>query len=171
MTWSMGDLALWLFLIIALQRAARRTVAMLSNDLVSFRALLARRRRSRLVMAMQRPHDTNSRHSLSGRRSRRPASADGPRKSQRQLSQRAQNFMTFGNTKRPRAAGGNLCRGRQPPWRRLSSRLWVLAFGVGSTDSESAGRRSFLAKRSQLQANSENASQAAFKISEALGAG
>jgi hypothetical protein len=32
--------------------------------------------------------------------------------SQRQLSQRAQNFMTFGNTKWPRAAGGNLCRGR-----------------------------------------------------------
>jgi hypothetical protein len=43
MTWSMGDLALWLFLIIALQRAARRTVAMLSNNLVRFRALLARR--------------------------------------------------------------------------------------------------------------------------------
>jgi hypothetical protein len=45
-----------------LQRAARRTVAMLSNNLVRFRALLARRRRRWFVMAMQRPHDANPRY-------------------------------------------------------------------------------------------------------------
>jgi hypothetical protein len=102
MTWSMCDLALWLFLIIAI--CCYRTI------LYAFARFL-RDVGAVGLLWQQRPHDANPRY-------HRWAAALGDQHQRMGLAKPAAivaasaDFMTFGNTKRPRAAGGNLCRGR-----------------------------------------------------------
>jgi hypothetical protein len=112
MTWSMCDLALWLFLIIAICSVQQGELSPCYRTILYAFARFLRDVGAVGLLWRCSVRMTPIRAIIVGPPLSATSISGWASQSQRQLSQRAQNFMTFGNTKRPRAAGGNLCRGR-----------------------------------------------------------
>jgi hypothetical protein len=112
MTWSMCDLALWLFLIIAICSVQQGELSPCYRTILYAFARFLRDVGAVGLLWRCSVRMTPIRAIIVGPPLSATSISGWASQSQRQLSQRAQNFMTFGNTQRPRAAGGNLCRGR-----------------------------------------------------------
>ena len=112
MTWSMCDLALWLFLIIAICSVQQGELSPCYRTILYAFARFLRDVGAVGLLWRCSVRMTPIRAIIVGPPLSATSISGWASQSQRQLSQRAQDFMTFGNTKRPRAAGGNLCRGR-----------------------------------------------------------
>ena len=112
MTWSMCDLALWLFLIIAICSVQQGELSPCYRTILYAFARFLRDVGAVGLLWRCSVRMTPIRAIIVGPPLSATSISGWASQSQRQLSQRAQNFMTFGNTKRPRAAGANLCRGR-----------------------------------------------------------
>ena len=112
MTWSMCDLALWLFLIIAICSVQQGELSPCYRTILYAFARFLRDVGAVGLLWRCSVRMTPIRAIIVGPPLSATSISGWASQSQRQLSQRPQNFMTLGNTKRPRAAGGNLCRGR-----------------------------------------------------------
>ena len=112
MTWSMCDLALWLFLIIAICSVQQGELSPCYRTILYAFARFLRDVGAVGLLWRCSVRMTPIRAIIVGPPLSATSISGWASQSQRQLSQRAQNFMIFGNTRRPRAAGGNLCRGR-----------------------------------------------------------
>jgi hypothetical protein len=80
MTWSMCDLALWLFLIIAICSVQQGELSPCYRTILYAFARFLRDVTPLVCLAVQRPHDANPRYHRWAAALGRPASADGPRK-------------------------------------------------------------------------------------------
>jgi hypothetical protein len=123
MTWSMCDLALWLFLIIAICSVQQGELSPCYRTILYAFARFLRDVGAVGLLWRCSVRMTPIRAIIVGPPLSATSTGGWASQSQRQLSQRAQNFMTFGNTNGPEQRGATCVGAAQPSWRRLSARL------------------------------------------------
>lgn len=106
MTWSMCDLALWLFLIIAVCSVQQGELSPRYRTILYAFAHFLRDVGAVGLLWRCSVRMTPIRAIVVGPPLSATSISGWASQSQRQLSQRAQNFMTSGNTKRPSSSGG-----------------------------------------------------------------